>query len=141
MSPDPVRIKSLDNTAWLAIFRNRDEPHASFSLECSVDIGHGTFDAENSDVHFLNPEEFAKALDAFILDRKLAPQLDGTYDSFVRFFQPVGKSGVMVRFAIGDAFSGRSAGARYRTEGEFEMDAEYLNELVAGFVALFQDAR
>ena len=140
MSPDPVRIKSLDNTAWLAIFRNRDEPHASYSIECSVDIGHGTFDAENSDVHFLNQEEFAKALDAFILDRALAPQLNGTYDTFVKFFRPAGRNSVMVSFAIGDAFSGRSAAARYRTQGEFEVDAEFLNELAAGFAELFKDA-
>jgi hypothetical protein len=134
-----VRIKSADNTAWLAILHNKDEPHASYSIECAVDIGHGAFDAENNDVHFLNQEEFAKAIDAFILDRTLAPQLNGTYDTFVRFFQPSGKNGVMVRFAIGDAYSGRSA-ARYRTEGEFEVDAEYLNELAAGFAALFSDA-
>ena len=137
MSTGQIRIKSLDNTAWLAIFRNQDEPHASFSIECSVDIGHGVFDAENSDVHFLNQKEFAEALDDFILDRALAPQLDGTYDTFVKFFRPAGRNSVMVNFAIGDAFSGRSAAARYRTEGEFEMDAEYLNGLVAEFAALF----
>ncbi len=84
-------------------------------------------------MQFLNIEEFVEDLGAFILDRKLVPQLRGTYDTGLKFYQPDGKNIVMVGFIIGDAFAGPSQTVRYRTEGEFEVDAEYLNGLVSGF--------
>lgn len=135
-----MRIRSTDEKAWLELSRNGSEAHASFSIECSVDIGHGKFRAKNSDVHFVNAEEFVKTLDAFVLNRELAPQLNGTYDTRIQFFRPRGKNVTMVSFVIGDAFSGHSATTHYKTEGEFEVDAEYLHELVTDFKKLLQQA-
>lgn len=109
-------------------------------MECSVNIAHGNFDAKNGDIHFLNVDEFIQSLDAFILNRGISPQLHGTYDTVVKFFQPTGKTVVMVSFAIGDAYCGKSATVHYRTEGEFEIDAEYLNDIITNFKGLFQNA-
>lgn len=135
-----MRIRPTDDKAWLELSRNGSEAHASFSIECSVDIGHGKFRAKNSDVHFLNAEEFVKTLDAFVLNRKVTPQLNGTYDTSVKFFRPQGKNLIMLSFVIGDAFSGYAATTHYKTEGEFEVNAEYLDELIKNFNELLKPA-
>lgn len=128
-----MRIKSIDENAWLEISRNGDEFHSPFLIECSVNLRHGKFSAKNGEVHFLNLEEFVKNLDAFILNRKLTAQLNGTYDVAVKFFQPQDKQIAMVGFVIGDAFTGRSLTTRFKTEGEFEINTELLNDLVRNF--------
>lgn len=123
-----MRIKSIDGNAWLEISRNGDEFHSPFLVECWVNLRHGKFTAKNTEVHFLNLEEFVKALDAFILNRRLTPQLNGTYDTTVRFFQPADKQIIMMAFVIGDAFTGRSVTTRFHTGGEFEVNAEFIND-------------
>jgi hypothetical protein len=135
-----MRISSTDRKAWLELSRNEAEPHASFAIECSVEIAHGSFRARNGDVHFFNLEEFAKALDAFVLDRALTPRLEGTYDTRVEFSRPRSKNAVMLSFVIGDAYCGYAATVDYRTAGEFEIGAEYLNDVVAAFRELSRDA-
>jgi hypothetical protein len=135
-----MRIGSTDGKVWLELTRNQAEPHASFAIECSVDVAHGSFRARNSDVHFFNLEEFAKALDAFVLDRTLTPRLEGTYDTRVELSRPRSKNAVMLSFVIGDAYCGYAATVDYRTAGEFEIGAEYLNDVVAAFRELSRDA-
>jgi hypothetical protein len=46
----------------------------------------------------------------------------------------------MVSFAIGDAFAGYATTVRFKTEGEFEINAEYLNDLLSRFRELFENA-
>jgi hypothetical protein len=135
-----MRLHSTDRTAWLEITRKAGGEHSPFSVECSVNIVHGRFDAKNSDIHFLNFDEFVNKLDAFILNRAIPAQLHGTYDTIIKFFQPEGKTIVMVSFAIGDAYAGYSSTVHYKTEGEFEINAEYLNDIVKNFRDLFQNA-
>jgi hypothetical protein len=131
-----MRITSTHGKAWVELSRNGSGAHASFSIACSVDTGHGAFSARNSDVHLLNLEEFVKTLDAFVLRRDLIPRLNGTYDTAVTFFRPQDRNAIMVSFAIGDTFSDYLGPMRYRTEGEFEVSGEVLYELVKDFEKL-----
>jgi hypothetical protein len=132
-----MRITSIDKKVWLDISRNGDHVHSSFSVESLVDIGHGKFDAKNGDIHFLNFEEFVKNFDAFILNRKLTPQLNGP-ETEIKFSNM--QNAVMVSFVIGDAFSGYSTTVRFKTEGAFEINAEHLNDLLSSFKKLFKNA-
>lgn len=134
-----MRIYSTDKKVYVKLSRDGGDTHSPFSVESSVDISHGRFGAINSDIHFLNHDEFLKEFDAFILNREIVPRLKGTYDTEIRFFQPKDKNIVMVSFAIGDAFSGYTTTVRFKSEGQFEVDAEYLNELLSNFEKLFKD--
>ena len=131
-----MRITATHGKAWVEVSRNGSGVHASFSVACSVDTGHGAFSARNSDVHFLNLEEFTRTLDAFVLRRDLIPRLNGTYDTAITFLRPRDRNAIMAAFAIGDAYSDYLGAMHYKTEGQFEVSGEDLNELVKGFETL-----
>jgi len=129
-----MRIISSDAHCSFEVSRETVGDYSSFSVSGSVDIGHGRFSGENRDVHFLNLEQFVACLDSYILDRSLMPTLNGTYDTNVKIWTPGGhRSTVMLTFAIGDAYAGTPVTAKYRLEGEFEIDQEMLNALLENF--------
>jgi hypothetical protein len=133
-------IKAIDTKAWIEIIRNGKGEHASYTVECSVDIGHGLFGGTNRLIHFINLDEFIKELDMFITDRTRVPKLNGTDDTQITFFRPEGRNCVMVSFTVGDAFSGYSTTVRYKTEGTFEVNSEFLNSFVEEFRNLLVNA-
>ncbi|MCL2829947.1 MAG: hypothetical protein FWD77_04315 [Betaproteobacteria bacterium] len=129
-----MRITSADQHSWMEINSRPDTANSgyeSFSLEASVDIGHGQFRGINNDVHFLNIAEFAASLDAFVTDRSLAPRLEGSYDSFIQLSGTVNE--IILEFRIGDAFCGYARTLEFQVSGAFEINQEYLLSLVENF--------
>jgi len=128
-----MRISSSDQHSWIEInFRpDANSGYESFSLEVSVDVGHGQFRGINNDVHFLNIDEFAASLDAFVTDRSLSPCLEGSYDSFIRLSGTV--NDILLEFAIGDAFCGYAKTVQFQVSGAFEIEQEYLLSLIENF--------
>ncbi|MBI5759441.1 MAG: hypothetical protein HZA46_13055 [Planctomycetales bacterium] len=122
-----MRIVSKDGQSWLTIIHHGDDKYSAYEMEAHVNTGLSQFHAKNFDVHLLCLGEFIKELDRFISDRSLCPQLDGTYDSFVRF-RAVGTAAI-VEFCIGDNREMFS----FRQSGVFEMDQEYFTQCLTDF--------
>ena len=127
-----MKLFSNHNDTWLRIERNVAEDHDSFAFEASVNLGHGRFHAQNDDLFWLNLAEFESELEAFARDRTGAPNLEGTYGSYLRL--KAASKLVIVGFAIGDAFCG-SKTHDYLFEGSFEIDKESLLRLAREFQA------
>ena len=124
-----MKISSKDNRSWLSIECNRDSfGYTSFQVEAHADIGHGQFDAKNSNVHFSKLNNFAEEFDRFITNRNLSPRLDGDYDTYIVFFSR--ENAVIVQYRLGDAY-GKSA--NFYQLAEFEIEQEYLLDCLAGF--------
>jgi hypothetical protein len=94
-------------------------------------INNGRFYGRNNDIYFLNIDEFAASLDAFVTDRSLSPRLEGTYDSFICIYGKANQ--VFLEFVIGDAFCVRPKTVQFRISGAFEFEQEYLLTLVKNF--------
>lgn len=115
-----MKIVSVDSNTWVSVERHEDPGgYASFAVEAQVDIGHGQFRAWNADVQFLNLGNFTAELDRFVLDRRLVPRLEGTYDTFLAFC--ASGTAVYLDFRVGDAFCGRKT-VDFRLAGAFEID-------------------
>ncbi|MBP7864932.1 MAG: hypothetical protein KA419_03200 [Acidobacteria bacterium] len=126
-----MKVVSLDSGSRITVERHEDPGgYASFAVEAQVDIGHGQFRAWNADVHFLNLEAFAAELDRFVLDRSLAPRLEGTYDTFLAL--SASGNAVFLAFQVGDAFCGRKT-VDFRLSGAFEIDPGTLTALAEEF--------
>ena len=126
-----MKICSIDNKCFAAIEYTVDgEGYGSFQVAVYADIGHGKFDAKNVDVQFLNLEEFVAEFDAFILDRKRAPRLEGTYDTYFAF--SASGSTVILKYHLGGVVCGQKISSFYQS-GEFELDQQNLLPIVAGF--------
>lgn len=102
-------------------------------MSCAVNIGHGKFSAKNIDLQFLNGDEFVQALDQFLLDRSLTPQLDGTYGTFLILWRPGARDEIMLSFAIGDAFCGGPVTSEYNLTGSFLLPPGNLEALIDEF--------
>lgn len=129
-----MNITSADRICSVFLERNRDvTDHPGFRMAARVDIGHGHFEASNGDVRFLNLPEFVAELDRFILDRRRAPRLDGTYDSSISFV--ANGNSVILRYCIGDAFHGQKT-ALFHQSGAFEVEQEKLFQCLTELKAL-----
>jgi hypothetical protein len=84
----------------------------------------------NGDLQLVRLDEFIAALDAFILDRSVRAELEGTYGSYIRFEGDAG--GVSVAFSVGD----QDAHGRHAVTGVFPIAQDELLSLLAGFRAL-----
>ncbi len=131
-----MRITSSDFKSWISIEQHGDEQYSSFKVKAFVDIEHGSFSGENTDVQFLNIKVFIIELDEFILNRTLHPKLEGTYNSFIEFYKATNNNAILVNFSIGDAYSGYSEIASYSIKGTFEIDPEYINIILQDFIKL-----
>lgn len=131
-----MKISSVDNICTLTIERTGDSAaYSGFKMEVHADVRHGQFDAQNTDVQFLNLEAFVLDLDRFISNRSRTARLEGTYDTHIAF--SAGGVAVMLQYQLGDAFCGRRT-AYFRQSGEFEVDQENLLQYLAGFRALME---
>ena len=123
-----MKISSIDDKSWLSIEPKESEGYYSFEVEAFVDVGHGSFDGKNIDVHFLNHDQFLEDYDGFISNRAIKPILNGTYDSYFKFVAGRGNS-IFFYFNVGDSFSGYSETVDFSLKGEFEINSEYLNTI------------
>lgn len=110
-----MRIEAIDGKSWIEIVRVPANDWPSFCINASVDIGHAAFSATNPDVALLRLPEFAARLDAFVLDRKVAPVLEGAYDTEIRF-RADGRT-ISVAYRIG----GATARQAHALTGGFEV--------------------
>jgi hypothetical protein len=125
-----MKIFSSDKKSWLSIEVVSDDEHgySSFSMESLVDIGHSSFQGRNSDLHFFGIDDFVAQLSAFVMDRRIQPRLEGTYDSFLMFKGSA--SHVSVSFCIGSAYCGAETYS-YVMSGAFEVEQENLASIVS----------
>lgn len=126
-----MKICSADNACFIAIEYQTDSGgYSGFQVAAHADIRHGKFDAKNDDVQLLNLEAFISELDQFILDRKRAPYLTGTYDTYFAF--SARGTSVMLKYQLGDACCGRTT-SYFLQSGEFEVEQEDLLQILGGF--------
>ena len=134
-----MRITSVENISWVNVeYKKEPSGYLGFEMEVHADVRHGQFHAKNLNILFLNIEEFVLELDRFILDRSRVPRLHGNYDTYIAFL--AGGAKVMCQYRIGGAFSGRKK-AHFHHFGEFEIEQEYLPQLLSGFRALMEAQR
>ncbi len=127
-----MKVHSADRRSWLRIELQPDEEnnYSSFVLAADVDCGHSKFTSENRDLHLFGLAEFILELNKFVLNRSRTPILVGTYDSHV-CFRALG-SAVILDFCIG-SFQSYHNGLNHSHRGAFEIDQEFLNQIVEGF--------
>lgn len=120
-----MKIYADDQKSWFSVepWIDEETQYRAFTLEALIDIGHGSFQAKNIDVHLFNTSDFNAELDRFVTERTLIPRLDGTYDSFLEFHGDT--SHVFVRFKIGDAFCGKLT-QDISLSGGFEIEQQQL---------------
>lgn len=124
-----MRITSIDSKTWVEITPGNSE--FSFSIECMADRGQSLFHGKNTDFHFLNIEEFISDLNKFILDRNISPKLNGIYGPCLEFSRSKKQTtAVMVHFSVGDDSSACSENVEFKTTGTFEINSEFLKELI-----------
>ncbi|MFZ3320750.1 MAG: hypothetical protein WA190_00150 [Usitatibacter sp.] len=103
--------------------------YSAWAVEASVRTGSGDiFHGRNGDLQLLNVERFVSALDAFVLNRRAPVQLEGTYDSFIRFSGSA--SGITIEFRIGAA---DHLSKSYVVSGAFSLDQEALLQVIGAF--------
>lgn len=123
-----MRLVSTDNQSELTITVVEDEHgYKASSLTAQISLGHSEFKGSNSDINFLNLPDFIRDLDAFILNRKIEPKLNGTYGSYILFRGT--NTSVAIIFKIGGAFCGTDT-YNYSVTGTFEIDQGQLGEIV-----------
>lgn len=133
-----LRIHCHESRSWIDIHRRGDASYTWFEVQCEIDIGHGRFAAHNTDIQFLNREAFLRALDRFSTDRSGAPQLDGTYNSFLIFWSPSGSNEVMLSFAVGDAFTLGPCVTEFNLTGSLRLPAGVLEAVIDDFHILLE---
>ena len=121
-----MKIESIDKKSYIFIDHSGDEDYSSFQFGAHIDISHGSFSAKNNDIQFINLSKFISILDEFITNRDLEPELTGTYNTFLRFYNLKGKNTVMLQLSLGDMFSGYSETVNYSLNGCFELNQEDL---------------
>jgi hypothetical protein len=106
-----------------------EEQH--FVIEISVEAGGDQFHIKHADVYLPNLDQFVAEFDKFILDRSRTPYLAIGYDdSYLRL---TGKSlDVTLEYHISKEFSCY----RYTNSGAFEVDQEYLLQILADLKSL-----
>ncbi len=124
-----MKIISIDGNQSIEIIMYHDQYYTSFSMNVSVDIKHGRFTGENIDLQFLNLHTFVRTLEMFIMDKKVIPKLEGTYDSFIEFVQ-IPNGNILLNFTIGDAYCGYSNTVDYSLSGSFEFSPKALNQIL-----------
>ena len=127
-----MRFESTDSKSWIEVrpWTDIDNDYSAFELESHFEIGHGTFTASNSDIHLFHLTAFADGLDAFAHDQSQRPQLNGTYDSYIRIRSE--PPCIALDFCIGDAYCGRVA-SEPRSTGAFEISRQVLSDMVHFF--------
>lgn len=134
-----MKIDSIDRKSWVEVTFEELDGYSSFIFSANIDIGHGQFSGKNIDVQFLNISSFIAELDSFILNRRKRPILEGTYGSYISF-EASKINSVMLKFCIGDAYSGYSGNAEYGLNGAFEIDQGQLESLLSNFRVLESNA-
>ena len=123
-----MRIKGKGDDCWIAI-EHRDA-HVDI-VRIHVEIGRGRFEATCNGVYWYNFCEFVGEFDRFILDRSRTPRLYGDYDNYIAFY----KCGIAiaVEYSIGYAIGFAPWPERHHLTGTFEVDQQYLLQMLAGF--------
>jgi hypothetical protein len=127
-----MRIESTDGKSWIEVrpWTDRDNDYSAFELEAHLEISHGTFAATNRDIHLFHLIAFADQLAAFGRDQSQQPQLDGTYDTYIRVRNA--QSCMALDFCLGDAYCG-GAHSEPRLTGTFEISCQVLGEMTHFF--------
>jgi hypothetical protein len=125
-----MRIVSPDGRSWVELDRlSSENGYDAWAVEASTQTAHGdVFRGRNGDLHLLNIERFVAALDAFVLNRQTPVQVDGTYDSFIRFTGTT--NGVVLEFRVGAA---DHLSKSHAVSGAFPLAQEALLQVVAAF--------
>jgi hypothetical protein len=127
-----MKIRSADHQSWVSLERTLSDKYSAWALGACVQTGHGdTFRGRNGDLHLLHLERFVAALDSFITNRQTPAQVDGTYDSFIRFSGTANKVNVEFRIGAADNLS-----KTHGVAGAFRLNQEALLETVAAFKKL-----
>lgn len=135
-----LRIQCLDTRSWVDIQRRGDARNVWYELRCSVDIGHGSFSATNVDVQFLNRDAFVMELERFPVDRRLTPQLAGTYGSFLIFWRHGSTDDLMLSFSVGDAHSLGPVTSEFNLTGSLRLPSGMLDAMTTDFRAVLAGA-
>ena len=126
---DELKIFSSNNgSSYLSIRRAWEY---GYDVEVLADIGHGRFQARNTDLVLMNIPEFTVALDRLISNRSSTARLEGTYDSVFEISGTA--STVILRFRLGDAFAGYDKTEDYSCSGAFSVDEQYLTYILNYF--------
>jgi len=132
-----MKIESGDGQSWIDIELHGDSDYSSYDVRVQVDIDHGLFTARNSDLQFLHWSESLRNLVDFITNKGIQVVFEGTYDSYLKFSRSKGsKPRVLVDFAVGDAFVGRTRTHEFLLRGGFEIDEESMPAIVEKISAM-----
>jgi len=133
-----MKINSIDNKCSINIDGKGDDC-LFFEVNASIDIGHGVFNGKNTDLMFLNFDEFIKDYDSFITNRDITPILNATYESFIKIEAGISNS-IFISFSLGDAFSGYNNSVEFSLNGKFEVNTEFLIQMHTEFKSLAKNA-
>ena len=127
-----MRITSDDGKSWLEIELEDDDDYPPFTLRTVVELWHGRFSGENSDIRFLNMSEFSDELDRFILDRSIVSQLVGSDDSCIKISQGRTLDSILCNFTLGDTcWHSTKTRFDYQLSGTIAIHQEDLNRIFA----------
>ena len=131
-----MRLISVEANSSLEMTLNESDGYSSLTFSARIELGHGTFVAENRDVHFRTLPSFRREVARFIADRSLRPRAEGSYESYIELYGD-GRH-TFVAFMIGDAYCGREA-ACFSFTGSFEFESDHLSTLVRELEVLDYD--
>lgn len=125
-----MKLESDTKAAFIELSRNSENDWPSFRIAAAMALGHSYFAAENADIALLNPADFLRQLDAFILDRSIRPRLEATYDTWIEM---TGKGRrISVRFCVGSL----SGFEPVTLQGMFEIEESSLMTVLAQAIPL-----
>ncbi len=131
-------IESISHDSYITIEHIGDSNYHSFCIEAELGKDHHLeyFKGFNRDVQLLNLDKFIKDLNSFITDRKMKPRLEGTYDFCIEI-QAIGATRAFLIIYLGyDKVITEFKTFRYCVSGCFEIDLEYMNQMVQNFKEL-----
>jgi hypothetical protein len=123
-----MRFESTNRISWIEVrpWADHNNDYSAFELGAHVEIGHGTFSAANRDIHLFDLLSFVDRLDTFSSDQSKEPQLNGTYDTYIRIRAE--HSRIALDFCIGDAHCG-GVSSEPRLTGTFEISRNVLSDM------------
>jgi len=130
-----MKIESKNCDSYITIEHIGDKYYSSFSIETELSKPSNLdyFKGHNRDVQLLSLDDFINDLDCFIIDRTKKPRLNGTYD-FCLEIQALESTRAWLTIYLGYEISIPDFKTiRYGVSGGFEIDIEFLNQMVRGF--------
>lgn len=131
-----MKLNAQNINGQLLFYKNIEQDFLSFDVRCEVELNHGHFHAQNSDIVLLNIENWIKDVKLNLQQREGQAILNGTYNS--KFSFSIQEEEVYVEFLLGDAFCGKFPMGEFYLKGRFDLELREVQTFISEFEEILE---